>query len=98
MDYKVVVSSNAEKNIKQALDYYTQKASKSVALKFLNEYLKTVKNIKSNPFYREYHKDYRGIPFKKFPYIALFKVDEEQKTIFLNAIFHTSQSTNKYPK
>jgi hypothetical protein len=29
--------------------------------------------------------------------IAFFIVDEPSKTVFLNAVFHTSQNPDKYP-
>ena len=35
--------------------------------------------------------------FSKFPFTTFFIVNEDSKTVFLNAVFHTSQGNNKYP-
>jgi len=70
---------------------------KKVALDFLNDYKKTYKALQINPFYQVHDNNYHFFPFKKFPYIAFFIIDEASKTVFLNAVFHTSQNPNKYP-
>lgn len=97
MNYKVIVSPIALKNIEEAVDYYIFKVSKKVALDFLDDYKKVYKTLQKNPFYQFHDNNYRYFPFKKFPYIAFFIVDEVSKTVFLNAIFHTSQHPKKYP-
>jgi plasmid stabilization system protein ParE len=97
MNYKIIVSPIASENIAKAVDYYFYKASKKVALDFLNDYKKTYKSLQINPFYQFHDSNYRFLPFKKFPYIAFFIVDEPSKTVFLNAVFHTSLNPKKIP-
>jgi toxin ParE1/3/4 len=97
MSYKIKVSPIASKNIEDAVEYYIYKADKKVALDFLKEYRKTYKALKTNPFYQLHDNNYRFLPFNKFPYVAFFIVDEPSKTVFLNAVFHTSQDPEKYP-
>ena len=97
MNYKVIVSPIALKNIEEAVEYYILKATKKVALDFLNDYKSIYKALQVNPFYQLHDNNYRFLPFKKFPYIAFFIVDELSKTVFLNSIFHTSQNPEKYP-
>lgn len=97
MNYKIIVSPIASQNIEDALEYYIDKASKKVALDFLKEYRKTYKALQTNPFYQFHDNNYRFLPFDKFPYIAFFIVDEPSETVFVNAVFHTSQNPNKYP-
>ena len=97
MNYRIIVSPIASKNIEDALEYHIHKATKKVALDFLKDYHKTYKTLQKNPFYQFHDTNYRFLPFDKFPYIAFFIVDEPSKTVFLNAIFHTSQNTDKYP-
>ena len=98
MNYKNVVSAHAAKNIEDAVEYYMLKANKKVALDFLNDYKKTYNTLKTNPFYQIHDNNYHFFPFKKFPFIAFFIVNETSKTVFLNAVFHTSQNPEKYPK
>ena len=97
MTYKIIVSPVASKNLDNALNYYLEEVSKKVAADFLKDYNQTYKALKKNPFYQFHDNNYRFLPFKKFPYIAFFMVDEPNKTIYLNAIFHTSQSPTKHP-
>jgi toxin ParE1/3/4 len=97
MPYKIFVSPIAKKNIEDAVAYYKIKAGKKVALDFLNNYREVYKALKINPFYRFHDKNYRFHPFSKFPFVAFFILDEASETVFLNAIFHTSQNPEKYP-
>ncbi|MFV8341226.1 type II toxin-antitoxin system RelE/ParE family toxin [Flavobacterium sp. XS2P39] len=96
MSYRIIISPIASKNIENAIEYYIYKASKKVALDFLKDYKKTSKALQTSPFYQFHDNNYRFLPFKKFPYIAFFIVDEPSKTVFLNAIFNTSQDPDKY--
>lgn len=97
MNYKVIVSPIASKNIEDAVEYYIHKASKKVALDFLKDYKTTYKALQINPFYQIHDRNYHFLPFDKFPYIAFFIIDEASKTVFLNAVYHTSQNPDKYP-
>lgn len=98
MNYRIIVSPIALKNIQEAVEYYIFKASKKVALDFLNDYKKVYKALQINPFYQIHDSNYRFLPFKKFPYVAFFMIDELSKTVFLNAVFHTSKNPENYPK
>lgn len=98
MNYKIIISPIASKNIEDALGYYIEKVSKKVAVTFLEDFRTTYKALQKNPLYQFHDNNYRFLPFKKFPYIAFFIVDEPSKTVFLNAVFHTSQNPEKYPK
>lgn len=97
MSYNVIVSPLASKNIENILEYYIYKVSKKVAFHFLEDYKTTYKALQINPFYQFHDTNYRFLPFDKFPYIAFFIVDEASKTVFLNAVFHTSQNPEKHP-
>ena len=98
MAYKIIVSPIASKNIDDAVSYYVEEVSKKVALDFLNDFNKTYKDLQKNPFYSFHDNNYRYLPFKKFPFIAFFLVDEPTKTVFLNAVFNTHQNPNKIEK
>ena len=49
MNYKIIVSHIASKNIEDTVEYYIYKASKKVALDFLKDYKKTYKALQTNP-------------------------------------------------
>ena len=94
MAYKIIISEIAYKNIDNAVTYYTEKASKKVAAKFLKDFKKVYKSLEINPYYQYHDNNYRFIPFSKFPFITFFLIDETNKTVDINAIFHTSQNIN----
>lgn len=96
MAYKVIISNIAYKNIDNAVTYYTENASKKIVTEFLKDFKKVYKSLEINPYYQYHDTNYRFIPFSKFPFIAFFLIDETNKTVDLNAIFHTSQNTDKY--
>ena len=52
MNYKVIVSPIASKNIEDAVAYYIEKATKKVAFDFLKAYKKIYKALQINPFYQ----------------------------------------------
>lgn len=97
MSYKIIVSPIASKNIEEAVEYYIKEATRKVASDFLKDFKETYKALQKNPFYQFHDNNYRFLPFDKFPYVAFFIVDEPSKTVFLNAIFHTSQNPSKFP-
>ena len=96
MSYKIIVSPIASKNIEDTVEYYIFKAGKKVALDFLNDYKKTYEALKISPLYQFHDENYRFFPFKKFPYVAFFIVDESSKIVYLNAVFHTSQEPESW--
>jgi toxin ParE1/3/4 len=97
MVYKTIVSPTASENLNQAIKYYVENADKTVALNFLKDYKHTIQVLKKSQYFQIRYKNHRALPFKKFPYIAFFIIDEPTKTVFINAIFHTSQNPLKYP-
>ena len=98
MAYKIIISPIAIQNIDNAVAYYTEEVNKKVAFDFLNDYKKTYKDLQKNPFYPFHDSNYRYLPFKKFPFIAFFLVDEPSKTVFLNAVFNTHRNPDKIEK
>lgn len=97
MDYKIRISTIAKANIKDAVSYYKNEVSIKVALNFVKDYEQTLQKIKQNPFYQIYYKNFRGLPFKKYPYIIFFQVDENRKLISINAVFQGNQNIDKRP-
>jgi plasmid stabilization system protein ParE len=97
MPYKVIVSEIAKQNIEESIGYYIEMVNKKVATRFLRDFRKVYKALQINPFYQYHDNNYRFLPFSKFPYIAFFIVDEKDKTVLINAIFHTSLNPAKYP-
>jgi len=98
MNYRVLLSPKATKNIDNAIDFYSREVSKKVAQDFLKDFQNVYKALEKNPCYQIHDSNYRLLPFKKFPYIAFYILDEIDKTVLINAIFHTSQKPDKILK
>lgn len=98
MAFKVKVSSFAKDNIRNAIHFYSNEASKNIARKFIEDYIQTVQSIQLSPYFKIYYKDFRGLPLKKFPFIIFYQLDIENSQILIKAIFNTNQNPNKYPK
>jgi len=96
MAFKVIISPVAKSNVKDAVKYYKDEVSIKVAQKFIEDYEQTVKRIRQNPYFKIYYKDFRGLMFRKFPYIIFYEIYD--KTILVKAVFNALQDTKKRPK
>jgi addiction module RelE/StbE family toxin len=97
MSFTVVIEKKALKDVQKAIDYYDEQIT-GLGEKFNTTINKHISIIANNPFYQLRYKDYRALPIKKFPYLILFYIHENFNTVYITAIFHTKQNTNKLPK
>lgn len=96
MAYKIVLSPKAEIEIDDAIQYYNQ-FSKSAAKSFKKQLSNSYKKIRVNPFFEKKYNNIRFLPFSKYPYIVLFRIDEVAKKAFVLSVFCTHQNPGKYP-
>ncbi|MCS3867239.1 plasmid stabilization system protein ParE [Chryseobacterium ginsenosidimutans] len=96
MVYKIVLSPKAEIEIDDAINYYS-KFSKSAATSFKKQLSDSYRKIRQNPFFEKKYNDVRILPFSKYPYIIIFRIDETAKKAFILSIFCTHQNPDKYP-
>lgn len=52
MNYKIIISPIASKNIDDAVEYFTTQVSIKVALDFLVDFKNTYKSLQKHPFYK----------------------------------------------
>lgn len=97
MDFKIKISAEARRNVKDSAAYYKNKASLKVAQNFILDYESTLKKIIQNPYFQNYYKNFRGLPMKKYPFIIFYQIDEENKLILINADFNAKQNPEKRP-
>lgn len=98
MNFKVYVTSDAQKQIEESFVYYKNKVSTVVANKFKKEIAVSYRSLAINPFYKIRVNIYRAIPLNKFPFLVFYEVDEVLKEVKVLAIFNTNQSESKYPQ
>jgi mRNA-degrading endonuclease RelE of RelBE toxin-antitoxin system len=65
---------------------YYKKISNELGDKFYNEVRNVIESLKINPFYQTDFNNIRKIHVQKFPYKVFFKVDEEKKIVYIEAI------------
>ncbi len=93
--YSVKLNPTAINNLKKNYNWYTNK-KQQLGVEFLNEVDNKIASLTINPHYAIRFKNVRVINLNKFPYIILFRVNEEKLLVSVLAIFHTSQNPKKY--
>ena len=96
MKYITVFQPRAILEIQNSIDYYDEQQL-GLGETFYNEVFEYVESIVVNPFYKIHSGNIRILPLKKFPFVIFYWIDELEKKDYIEAVFHTSQNSNKYP-
>lgn len=96
MSYNLDILDRAQEEIDQAYEYYAE-ISLSVLQSFDNQLEQVYQSLELNPFFQFRYKGLRALPFKSFPYMAFFEVDEQEKVVYIYSVFNTHQDPQKYP-
>lgn len=96
MSYNLVILDKAQEDIDEAYEYYAE-ISLSVLQSFDSQLEQVYQSLELNPFFQFRYKGLRALPFKSFPYMAFFDVDEKEKQVFIYSVFNTHQDPQKYP-
>ena len=97
MAYKLIVSPRAQKEIENAIDFYTWNSS-SAPKRFIEHLGTTYIALESNPFFEIVYKNIRAVKIKKFPYSIYFVINEKQNTVKIIACFHHKRNPNNRPR
>jgi toxin ParE1/3/4 len=98
MGFSIKISPVAQRNIRAAVRYYLLNVSEKVASLFLEDLESSLETLTLNPYFQKIYGQNRSLPLKKFPFILIFTIDENEKIIRLKAVFHTSQNPEMYPE
>lgn len=82
------LSPDAHSHISDASKYYNSK-SKGLGIKFYKEAKKTVNILTKSPYFQVRYDNIRCLPFKTFPYMIHFELDEKKYIIYIHAIICT---------
>ena len=69
-----------------------------VGIRFYKTLEDHIEIIAKAPFFQVRYKDYHALPIRKFPFILLYFINEETKTVFIMSVFNTFLNPRKYPK
>ena len=88
MNYSIVLDKRALNDIQQAIDYYDNESA-GLGTKFENLLNQHFDKLKTNPFFQTRYDNVRCLPFKKFPYMIHYTLNESDKLIIVRAVFST---------
>ena len=91
--YKAVILPLAKQDIKEAATWYNSK-QKGLGIRFTKEVRSKVLLIRQNPKISTVrYDDVRTIVLDVFPFLIHFTVNDEQKTVVVSAVLHTSRNS-----
>jgi plasmid stabilization system protein ParE len=97
MAYKIAISPRAQKEIENAIDYYTLYSTDAPA-HFIAILQETYQILETNPYFRICYKNVRTVKLKKFPFSLFFIIDEDQNAVNVLSCFHNKRNPNKRPR
>ena len=95
-NYKIIISVSAKTDIKEHAQWYN-KQQKGLGKRFSQSIKACVRTIQLHPesFQIRYKNNRVGIP-DKFPYLIIYNINKDSKTIRIIAIYHSSQNPEKW--
>ena len=95
MNYKVVISDSAKKDIKESAQWYNKQQS-GLGRRFVKSIRKCISVVRVHPeSFQIRYKDNRVAIPEVFPFLIVYILNKRDKTIRIIAVFHTSQNPNK---
>lgn len=96
MEFKILISEEAKRDLNFSYLFYRDKVSTKVAQDFFKDFKDSLKIIEMNPFFKIWFESYHAKPLTKFPFLIFFLIDKPKKIIIISRVFHTSQNPEKY--
>ena len=82
MAFKLIVTTTAELDLQDAIDWYTS-IQKDLGQKFYKSVLEQFASIQKHPhYYSFYFKEYRRTLVLHFPYIIIFKINNQEVIVY----------------
>lgn len=96
MNYKIEFHPAVAKDYNEAYEWYEQQKD-GLGKEFIKSVSDKLDEIVAQPqtFGQRSKIGYREAKVKTFPYLIIYKIYKQKKTIFVNAIHHTSRNPRK---
>jgi len=92
MKFKVEYNPDFFDDLVQAVEWYNEKQI-GLGDRFLNNVKKQTKKLSTSAFHFAVKYDnIRCMQIEKFPYLAHFRINEQSKTVKVEALFHTDRN------
>lgn len=96
MAYKVIVSPRAQKEIANAIDYYSLYSTNAPG-NFIMSLQEAYATLESNPFYGIRYRNVRALKLNRFPHSLYFTIIEDENSIRVLFCFHNKRDPNRRP-
>jgi len=96
MAYKIIVSPSAQKEIEDAIDFYSLHSA-NAPISFISDLVKSYNILSVNPFFCIRYKNIRAIRLKKFPFSLYYVVNEERQLVRVLSCFHNKRNPIRRP-
>lgn len=95
--YTVELLAEAEQDVSDACEWYEDKQN-GLAARFLNELDHYLDLISTNPLQFEvrFSERYRVATLKVFPFLIVYRIDDQHSTIYVISVFHTSRNPSRF--
>lgn len=97
MAYRVLLEPDALKDIQDAIDYYDKQQS-GLSTKFESVLNEQIGLLRTTPHFQVRYNNVRCVPIKHYPYMIHFTINEENQSVIVRAVFHTSLDPKKWIK
>lgn len=99
MKYELIFHPLADKESSEAYQWY-EKRRERIGERFAKAVADSIKQMKFNPLlFPNKRRGYREAVIDTYPFMTVFKVFENEKTLFISALYHTNRKpTKKYRK
>ncbi len=94
-NYKVIISASAKADVKENAEWYNKK-QKGLGKRFAQSIKECIRTIQIQPtsFQIRYKNNRVALP-QTFPYLVVYTINDNNKTISIIAVFHSSQNPEK---
>jgi hypothetical protein len=98
--FKVIHSPNLASDFQKGVDWYKKiTGDHKVGKRFVETAKKHIKTLETNALHNEIkYGEIRCLIIPKFPYRAHYRMIEEDHTVYVEAVLHTSESPDRWPK
>jgi plasmid stabilization system protein ParE len=98
MKYKIIYNPEVKSDIDSAYHWYN-KQQPGLGKRFLSHLKNHLRLLENSPeSYSPRYDNIRCLPLKKFPFMIHYQVDEPNKLVKVEAVFHTSRDPEKWYK
>jgi len=96
--FKVRYNPQIHLDIQKTVDYYRRKTGNDeLGIRFIKTVKASLKELKTSALhYQIRYDDICFLPIPAFSFMAHYRVDQESNTVFVEAIFHTSQNPDDW--